>query len=39
MLSVFGFGDEEDIDIEDLKEKALDFNDLELAADAGNGGG
>ena len=33
------WGENNDVDIEDLKEKALDFNDLELAADAGNGGG
>mgnify|MGYP002522855178 CR=1 FL=1 len=33
------WGDNNEVDIEDLKEKALDFNDLELAADAGNGGG
>jgi hypothetical protein len=31
--------DDNDIDIEDLKEKALDFESLELAADACNGGG
>ena len=28
------WGENNDVDIEDLKEKALDFNDLELAADA-----
>ena len=33
------WGDNNEVDIEDLKEKALEFNDLELAADAGNGGG
>lgn len=33
------WGENNDVNIEDLKEKALDFNDLELAADAGNGGG
>ena len=33
------WGENNDVDIEDLKEKALEFNDLELAADAGNGGG
>ena len=33
------WGENNDVAIEDLKEKALDFNDLELAADAGNGGG
>ena len=33
------WGDNNEVDIEDLKEKALDFNDLELAVDAGNGGG
>lgn len=33
------WGDNNEVDIEDLKERALDFNDLELAADAGNGGG
>ena len=33
------WGENNEVDIEDLKEKALDFNDLELAADAGNGGG
>lgn len=33
------WGENNDVDIEDLKEKALDFNDLELVADAGNGGG
>ncbi|MBE6495499.1 MAG: DUF2098 domain-containing protein [Methanobrevibacter thaueri] len=33
------WGENNEVDIEDLKEKALDFNDLELATDAGNGGG
>ncbi len=33
------WGKNNEVDIEDLKEKALDFNDLELATDAGNGGG
>ena len=33
------WGDNNEVDIEDLKEKALEFNDLELATDAGNGGG
>ena len=33
------WGENNDVAIEDLKEKALEFNDLELAADAGNGGG
>ena len=33
------WGDNNEVDIEDLKEKALEFNDFELATDAGNGGG
>ena len=33
------WGENNDVDIEDLKEKGLQFNDIELAADAGNGGG
>ena len=33
------WGENNDVDIEDLKEKGLQFKDIELAADAGNGGG
>ena len=33
------WGENNEVSIEDLKEKVSDFNDLELATDAGNGGG
>lgn len=33
------WGENNEVNIEDIKEKALEFNDLELATDAGNGGG
>lgn len=33
------WGDNNEVDIEDLKEKASNFETMELASDAGNGGG
>lgn len=33
------WGENVEVDIEDLKEKAQDFDSFELASDAGNGGG
>lgn len=33
------WGENVEVDIEDLKEKVEDFDSFELAADAGNGGG
>lgn len=33
------WGDNNEVNIEDLKEKAMEFNEFELATDAGNGGG
>ena len=33
------WGEAKEVDIEDLKEKALDFEDVNIDANAGNGGG
>lgn len=33
------WGENNEVNIEDLKEKASEFGDMELATDAGNGGG
>ena len=33
------WGENNEVDIEDLKEKAMEFNEFELVTDAGNGGG
>lgn len=33
------WGENVEVDVEDLKEKVQDFDNFELAADAGNGGG
>ncbi|MCQ2970989.1 hypothetical protein SAMN05216439_1373 [Methanobrevibacter gottschalkii] len=33
------WGAGKDLDVEDLKEKAISFEELELSSDAGNGGG
>lgn len=33
------WGENNDVDIEELKEKGMEFDNFELATDAGNGGG
>ncbi len=33
------WGAGKDLDVEDLKEKAMGFSDVEISSDAGNGGG
>lgn len=33
------WGDNNEVDIEELKEKGMEFKEIELASDAGNGGG
>ena len=33
------WGEDNEVDIEELKEKGMEFKEIELASDAGNGGG